>query len=371
VDYRAKELAAQNAFCDAEDKTDYPGSHCATSLPRGTSQAVQINTLTAWNGVNGNFVQATVGQREPTVLARLVGLSTVNIRAQATVRIQNQQDVCVLGLGRWPSSSSALTLGGSVSANGTGCVLMSDNTVKYASTPSFSGSGWAVDAANGCVNSGNCNPGVPYNYSALPATNPLKVLDTESFNTRTGNTNPCPSHCTTLTPNPSGAYGNLTVTTGDAIDFRPGTYFFYNAAIKINGGSVTCSLCTSWNSTGLGVTIVMLGNSSLSISGGTVSLSAPKTNATSSDLNGVLIDDQAPNKNSINVTVNGSGQVALGGALYFPNVDVTWNGTIASANTTCTDVIANTVTMSGGAYMNTQNCTKNTVAQTQVVTLVQ
>src|SRR5262249_22867913 len=157
------------------------------------------------------------------------------------------------GLGRWPSSSSALTLGGSVNMTGTGCALMSDNTVKYASTPTFSGSGWVVDAVQGCVNSGNCNPGVPYNYSSLAATNPLQVLDTESFNTRTGNTNPCSGKCgtKTLSPNSTGAYGNLTVTNGDIVTFNPGTYFFYNATIKINGGQVT----------GTGVTLVLLGDS--------------------------------------------------------------------------------------------------------------
>ena len=42
VDYRGKEFAAQNAFCNAGD-TSYPGSQCATSLPTGTSQTVQIN----------------------------------------------------------------------------------------------------------------------------------------------------------------------------------------------------------------------------------------------------------------------------------------------------------------------------------------
>jgi hypothetical protein len=364
VDYRGKELAAQNAFCNAGDTTAYPGSRCVTSLPTGISQAVQINTLAAWNGVNGNFVQATVGQQQPTYLAKLVGVSTINISARATVRVQNQQDVCVLGLGRWPSSSSALTLGGSVSSTGTGCALMSDGTVKYASTPTFSGSGWAVDAVQGCVNSGNCNPGVPYNYNSLPATNPLQVLDSKSFNTRTGNTAPCSkSQCGTVTlnPNSAGAYGNLTVTTGDNVTFNSGTYFFYNATIKINGGIVN----------GTGVTLVLLGDSSLSISGGTVNLSAATTNATSADLNGVLIDDQAPNKSKNAVTINGGGQVALGGALYFPNVNVTWNGTIANTHTTCTDVIANTITLSGSAYMSTQNCTKNTIPQTQVVALVQ
>ena len=49
VDYRGKQFAAQNAFCNAGD-TSYPGSQCATSLPTGTSQTVQIDTLTAWTG---------------------------------------------------------------------------------------------------------------------------------------------------------------------------------------------------------------------------------------------------------------------------------------------------------------------------------
>jgi hypothetical protein len=366
VDYRGKELAAQNAFCNAGDTTAYPGSQCATSPPSGTSQSVQIASLTSWNGVNGNFVQATVGQQGSTVLAKLVGVRTVNIRARATARVQNLQDVCVLGLGRWPSSSSALTLGGSVSSTGTGCALMSDNTVKYASTPTFSGSGWVVDAVQGCVNSGNCNPGVPYNYSSVPATNPLQVLDTESFNTRTGNTSPTNTckgtgKCYSLTPNGTGAYNGLTVGNGDTATFAPGTYFFYNATIKITGGQVT----------GTGVTLVLLGDSSLQISGGTVKLSAPASNTFSPALNGVLIDDQAPNRSSNDVTINGgSNVVALGGAMYFPNVNVTWNGTTANSDTTCSMVIGNTVTMSGGAYMSTQGCTKNTIVQTQVVALV-
>ena len=65
VAYRGKEFAAQSAFCSASDSTSYPGRLCATSLPTGVSQAVQINTLAAWNGVNGNFVQAIVSQQQP------------------------------------------------------------------------------------------------------------------------------------------------------------------------------------------------------------------------------------------------------------------------------------------------------------------
>src|SRR5579863_6297170 len=40
--YRGKQFAAQNTFCNAGD-TSYPGSNCATALPTGTSQTVQID----------------------------------------------------------------------------------------------------------------------------------------------------------------------------------------------------------------------------------------------------------------------------------------------------------------------------------------
>ena len=179
-DYRGKQFAAQNAFCNAGD-TSYPGSHCITSLPSGTSQTVQIDqgtysAGTFTTGAGGSAVRATVGQQQPAYLAAVLGLSTVNIGATAIAQIQNPKDLCALGLG---PNSNALTIGGSSNITGNGCGLMSDNTVKYNSTPTFSGSGWAVNGVSGCVASlGHCALSVPYNYNMLPATNPLKALDT-------------------------------------------------------------------------------------------------------------------------------------------------------------------------------------------------
>jgi hypothetical protein len=205
---------------------------------------------------------------------------------------------------------------------------------------------------------------VPHNYNMLPATNPLKVLDTESFNTRTGNTTPCGGggnvnngETCSLSPNSTGAYKGLKVNAGGTVNFAPGTYFFYNAKIDFSG-----------TVNGTGVTFVLLGNSGLSIgSSATVNLSAPTTNTTSSHLNGVLIDDQATG----NVTVNGNGSVKLGGAMYFPKADVSWGGTAASSFTTCSMVIANTLKINGNAYLSTNGCDPGTIAKTQVVALVQ
>jgi hypothetical protein len=200
----------------------------------------------------------------------------------------------------------------------------------------------------------------------------LKVLNTETFNTRTGPvTTPCGGggnvtngQTCSLTPNSAGGvYSGLTVNSGGTLNLAPGTYFFYNATISF-GGTVT----------GTDVTLVLLGTtSSLTINSGTVNLSAPATNTFSSDLNGVLIDDQAQNANpnKISVSINGGGTSTFGGALYFPYADVSWGGTAQSNSTTCTEVISNTLTINGNAYLSTQNCAPGTVAHSQVVALVQ
>jgi hypothetical protein len=388
VDYRGKEFAAQNYFCNSGDSTAYPGRRCATSLPTGISQAVQIDigdynagTFTTPAAGNGNAVRATVSQQQPAYLAVVLGLSTVPIPAQAIALVQNPKNVCGLGLGRYSGSgspTSALEFQGSETMSGGGCGFQSDNTVKYASTPTFNGSGWAVYASQGCVNSGNCNPGVPYNYSMPTATNPLSKLDTESFNTTaSGSGNPCTgfhgnnanvdshnSPCNIAPNTPTTAYGgNLTVSsTGTATFQTGGTFFFKDSSISLSG-----------NVTGTNVNIVLLGNSSISITGGTVNLSANFNNATYPDLDGVLIDDQAPNRANLQVTINGGAGVtiALGGAMYFPNVDVTMSGNSQNANTACTEVIANSIDFSGGtSYLSTSQCASGTVPTTQVVVLV-
>src|SRR5882672_1149703 len=98
VDYRAKQSAAQNAFCNAGG-TSYPGSQCGANLPTGISQTVAIASLASWNGAPGIFVQATVSQQQPAYLAKVLGLSTVNIGATAVATVQSlTAPACVLAL---------------------------------------------------------------------------------------------------------------------------------------------------------------------------------------------------------------------------------------------------------------------------------
>ncbi|WP_108518798.1 pilus assembly protein TadG-related protein [Bradyrhizobium algeriense] len=384
VDYQAKQFAAQNAFCNLGD-TAYPGTNCATSLPSRISRTVQIdignyNADTFTAAGNGNAVRARVSQQQPAYLAAVLGLTTVNIPAQAIALVEKPSKVCGLALGPDPNGGGALKLGGNVSNNGSGCPLASDASVQFASTPSFNGSGWAVFGATGCSPASTCaSPGVTHNYFMPPALDPLQGLNTASFNTRTGNTQSnatkvtCPatnpltglpypngSKCYDLPPNDNGgAYnGNFSWSGQDYVTFTaPGTYFFYNASVNITGATVT----------GVGVNIVLLGNSSLTINGGNINLSALENNTTYPALNGVLIDDQT----SANVNIGGNGVIKLAGAMYFPKADVSFGGTVQPNNTTCSQVIAKTLTMTGSAYLSTDGCVPATIAYTQIVALVQ
>jgi hypothetical protein len=250
-----------------------------------------------------------------------------------------------------------------MSNNGTGCAMMSDSSVQFASTPTFTGSGWAVFGATGCSPTGTCaNPGVTHNYFMPPALDPLQDLKTASFNSTTGSSQACGTKTITngntcnLTPLGT-AYGDLSVNSGGTLNLAAGTYYFYNASVRFDG-----------TVTGTGVTLVLLGSSSLSITGGGVNLSAPTgTRSPTSPLNGVLIDDQATG----NVNINGNGSITLAGAMYFPNAGVSYGGAAQPTNTTCSEVIAQTLNMSGGAYLSTAGCDPLVVAHTQVVALVQ
>jgi hypothetical protein len=359
---RGEQFASENGFCNG----------CSTpavqtvSIERGTLAGTTFSV-----DAGGAYIRATVSQQQPAYLAAVLGFTTINIGADAIAQVQNPKDVCTLGLG---PASPGLTIGGSSEITGNGCALMSNNDVKFNSAPTFIGSGWAVNAVGGC-SGGHCD-----NYTnVLPATNPLEKLDTESWNTRTGSTampgaSTCPTtyptgytaadfnKCYEMFPNDSsGAYKELVVKTKEYVNLLPGTYFFYNAKMQVSGGYLGCSTCTST----LGVTLIFLGTSSIDITGGKVVLNAPATNSFDSDLNGVLIDYQSTTA----VKMNG-GSISLGGTMYFPNADVSWSGSTQNANSSCTGVIAATVTITGGSYLSSSGC-GSTTPKTQVVALVQ
>jgi len=357
VDYRGKQFAAQNAFCDQGDAMAYPGSTCRT-LPPGTTQSVQISIGSFANGVfstsgSGDAVRAIVIQRQPPLLASLFLRGNFDIASQAVAQIQTSYKACILGL----SGPTGVTIGGNSVLSGGNCTVMSNSAIKFNSAPTFQGAGWTIGATNGC-SGGHCNDAgmPPHNYYELSATNPMSALDT-MFNGISGNGPKvtCGNGQTCTMP-AAEVYGDLTISNGGTMNLTANTtYIFYNASIKMTGGTLN----------GTNVNIVLLGNSSLTINGGIVNLTA-NPNSTYPELNGVLIYDRS---NSA-VKINGDAGSIMNGAMYFPNADVTMSGN-ATTTSGCLEVVASSVTIQGNFRLDSSGCPPNTVPKVQVVTLVQ
>ena len=356
VDYRGKQFAAQNAFCNAGD-TSYPGSRCLTSLPSGTSQAVQT-------AVNGNFVQATVSQQQPAYLAAVLGLSTVSIGATATAEVVVLAKPCVLSL------QDPISFQGSPTVSAPKCGLASNNTT--ANSISFTGNS-GIDIGNvgsiagegGCAQTGGtqCSRAITY---ASPVPNPLSGLDSAMSSLSTANFS---GQCTSAPK----AYGAGNTCYNKAFTFGNQTYnlngvYFFSGALKVQGNATITGTAT----------LILLPGASLKINGNpTIQINALTSVSTTQVpaalasvvnlLAGLLIYD--PETSSSGVKITGSSTSYFNGITYVPNSDVTYQGSTQSYS--CVEVIAKGVTLAGNSNFDNSGCPASVKAQSQYVRLVQ
>jgi hypothetical protein len=358
VDYRAKQFAAQNAFCNAGD-TSYPGSRCAAPQP-GTSQSVSVT-------VGANQVRATVSQQQPAYLAKVLGLSTVNIPATAVAQVQILTKPCILAL------TGSISFQGSPTLSSSTCGVASNSTAPNAFD--FTGNGGInVTApsftAGGCSQTGGsqCN-NVTTQAAKVP--NPLSGLDSAMSSLTTSNFSG--GQCGSLTASASCYNGS----SKQGFNFSAPSYnlngtYFFTGPVTI-GGNVTI--------TGT-ATLILFGNATLKISGSpTIQLTAqtnpqvpPALSSVSSLMKGLLIYDPEPfSKNGVNVT--GNSNSFFNGIVYVPNTPVTYGGNSSGStpNPGCFQVIAYSVTFSGNTKLDESGCPALGAAQPQVqyVRLVQ
>jgi hypothetical protein len=111
----------------------------------------------------------------------------------------------------------------------------------------------------------------------------------------------------------------------------------------------------------------VIGSGGLSINGN-VNLQANPINNSKPDLNGVLFYDTEAG----NISINGNSSSIYGGAMFFPNGNVTWNGNSTSSNH-CTEIVAKSLTFSGTNDINLDfsGCPATALPKTQIVLLVQ
>lgn len=380
--YRARQLAAQNTFCDATDTISYPGSRCSTSLPSGISQAVSIS-------VSATQVQATVSQTQPAYLSKILGLSTVTIGATATAEVEQLALPCVLSL------HDQLAFQGSTVVKTQNNCGMSSNNTDPSSSVQFTGNAVdisqvaSISGVGGCSQTGGTQCGKVIT-SAAATPDPLSALATAisaltSASFTGGTKGVCPQASGSTAPTPYGSanacYYNGWIPSG-TINLTSGIYFF-DGAVTLKSSSLTI--------TGTGVTLILLpkttgkngfSGASLTISGGpTIQLKGPSSVSSSqvpaalgsaADLalmSGLVIYDPETTTKNQSVNISGSSTTYFSGVTYAPNADITYQGNTQS--NTCNEVIAYGITLSGNSTFNNSSCPNSSTAITHYVRLVQ
>jgi Putative Flp pilus-assembly TadE/G-like len=378
--YRGKEFAAQNGFCNAGD-TSYPGSRCVTSLPSGTSQSVQVASLTSWNGNNGNFVQATVSQQQPTYLAAVLGLSTVTINTTAVAKVQSAPaPACVLAL------TGSISFQGSPNINAPNCGLASDDP--KANALNFTGGGMSLNvgslsAVGGCTGAAQfCNSALINMPAPIP--DPFSALDS-ALTSLCGSNPSLPATCGL--PSCSGsslvAYTAATPCTNNNLHITSNTkialsgVYFISGTLKITGTPVISGTATFILLPG--ATINNQGNATITITGPATAPSASSLPAALQP-GAALFQDMAfyaapCSSCSQNFTFGGNTNITLNGNIYAPTAAVTFQGNptiTVSGSTGCGQLVAASIAFNGNATFNNNGCSASTkLSIPQYVQLVQ
>lgn len=367
VDYRGKQVAAQNSFCNSGD-TSYPGATCATSLPAGVSKSVQIATLTSWNGTAGNYVQATVSQQQPAYLAQLLGLSTVNVVATAVAGVDSlAKPPCVLAL------KDSVTFQGSPTVSSTTCGISSDSSASNAigfvgnngiqvSAPSYTVGGCSQTGGTQCTGVLTYQQPIPDPLSAVGAA--LAKLKTSDFPGGTA------GQCASLLSYEAGSCCNAPTGNLSLNGTLNGTYYFCSGTIKISSSSTTIT------SGALGTTLIFIGSATLQVNGGPlIQITAVKNPAGPSVLSSVsskmvdllIYDGEAYTKGGVNLTGNTSSY--FNGTVYIPNTPVTYGGNSSQTGPGCYQVIAYAVTFSGNTTLDNSKCISDGAGKPNVQTV--
>ncbi|WP_162240919.1 TadE/TadG family type IV pilus assembly protein [Bradyrhizobium tropiciagri] len=358
-DYRGKQVAAQNAFCNASGDPTYPGSTCVSRS--GITQTVQVASLASWNGTAGTYVQATISQQQPAYLARVLGMTTINVAATAIAQVDTglAQPPCVLAV------TGSVTFQGSATVSSPTCGISSNSNASNA-IGFIGNSGISVNAPSytvgGCSQTGGSQcTGVKTYQQPIP--DPLSAVNTAISALKTADfpNKQCKTQPTSYETVKTGSCYNGSVTLSGNVTLS-GTYYF-NGDVTISGASTTV--------TGT-ATLIIFGNGTLTINGGpTIQLTAMAAPSGPSTLSSVLskmakllIYDGENPKNNQDVSIGGSSTSYFNGIVYVPNAKLTYSGNSSSSAPAagCYEVIAYAVKFQGNTKLDNSQCPNSTTS---------
>jgi len=286
-------------------------------------------------------VEAIVSQNVGPFFMRLLGFTSVNVRARAVAR-QGSGANCFYALDPHAASAfsasgaSAVHIGGGVMVESSSATALVATGGAHVTAASFTVVGnYFVDTSGASVTP------APATH-ALPSGDPLAYLTPPAAGGACLQTNYSIGNGLTSTIDPGVYCHGITIKGGAHITMNAGTYVLRGGGLTVsNGATLHGTGVTFYNTQASGYTYA-----AVSLLGGVaVQLTAPTTGS----LAGILFfQDRSVASGLQNTFSNGSTSV-FNGSLYFPTTALSYSGGAAGLYTI---IVAKTVSFSGGITLN-------------------
>ena len=336
--------------------------------------SITVAYVTGVHSSSDPAFQATVRTSVPLIVARLVSTATSQtLTARATGEVQSIQawggpQPCVAALKTAAQGGTGITYSGWATMNAYDCSIRSNagltetgsgawNTAGIYAAGSISIPFWVSDTNNsGKTLTPTANDGtIPDPY----ATNAAVQAALTKAGTVTGSSIACSNqHCGLAEGSPNGSYngsycvgqgtgsvsctlapgnyGSFNVTSGGPYYFtlEPGLYYF-NGNINLTNYTVT---------NGTAVTLLTSGTfTGANTFDFTLSAPNPTQAATTGGIAGLALAGNT----SGTISVSGNPQVSINGVMYFPNATFSGAGSTTVASSSCFEILAASITLSG------------------------
>lgn len=299
---------------------------------------VTINSVVAVPNMGGSTKSVTVSAQGSikTVIAGVLGISTIALSVNATADSKFDGHGCVLALDK--TASGAFTGQGSTTVNLKGCSLYDNSNNKDAMTVGGTAkvNALSVGVVGGITAGSTVNADYGVTTGIGPVDDPYKDVEP-----------PPPGPCsdnnfkatTSVTISPGVYCGGISIHSGATVKLEPGVYYLDGGDLIVNGNAGVV---------GNGVTLVFTAKNrktygTAQINGSaTVQLTAPSFGPTA----GIVMfgDRNIPSGTSFKLT--GGANQEFGGAVYVPTGSIEFSGGNGTSSS-CTQLIGGMVNFSG------------------------
>lgn len=284
------------------------------------------------NYQNSHAVEVILTENATRYFTGVFSTSTVTIQARSVSTTQGTHVACVIALDS--TANGAISMSGGAAVSSPNCDVVSDSS----SSSSISMSGGATVTTPCLVAVGSVKTSGGASYTLNKCTSPTTSAPVATDPYSGVNQPSVPGSCITISGKPTtlspGYYCHGISITWSGVTMQSGLYYVAGGNFSLSGGATV---------TGTGVTIFVAKGNNVSLSGGSTATFSAQTSGSYAGI--VFFGDRSGGGTN---SFSGGAATNITGAIYFPSQAVSYSGG-TSDNSTCTQLIADTINFSGGA----------------------